>query len=57
LLRTSEVARMFQVSERAVTDWAHRGRIPSLRTPGGHHRYPADAVLALLEGRAAGEHP
>lgn len=48
LLRTREVALLFQVSERAVTDWARRGRIPSVRTPGGHRRYPADEVFALL---------
>ena len=48
-LRTSEVAALFQVSERAVTDWAARGRLPSVRTPGGHRRYPVDAVRELLE--------
>ena len=50
LLRTREVALLFQVSERAVTDWARKGRIPSVRTPGGHRRYPAEQVRALLEG-------
>jgi excisionase family DNA binding protein len=50
LLRTREVALLFQVSERAVTDWARRGRLPSVRTPGGHRRYPARAVRDLLEG-------
>ncbi|MBA2281168.1 MAG: helix-turn-helix domain-containing protein [Acidimicrobiia bacterium] len=48
LLRTREVALLFQVSERAVTDWARRGRLPSVRTPGGHRRYPAAAVRELL---------
>ena len=48
LLRTREVAVLFQVSERAVTDWATKGRIPSVRTPGGHRRYPADLVRQLL---------
>ena len=48
LLRTREVALLFQVSERAVTDWATKGRIPSVRTPGGHRRYPADLVRQLL---------
>ena len=48
LLRTREVAVLFQVSERAVTDWARKGRIPSVRTPGGHRRYPAEQVRALL---------
>lgn len=57
LLRTREVALLFEVSERAVTDWATKGRIPSIRTPGGHRRYPAAAVAELLvaEGRV-GEH-
>lgn len=55
LLRTREVALLFEVSERAVTDWATKGRVPSLRTPGGHRRYPADGVAHLLrsEGRTA----
>lgn len=55
LLRTREVALLFEVSERAVTDWATKGRIPSIRTPGGHRRYPADSVAELLaaEGRSA----
>jgi len=39
---------LFQVSERAVTEWARRGRISSVRTPGGHRRYPADQVRQLL---------
>ena len=50
LLRTREVAILLHVSERAVTDWARRGRIPSVRTPGGHRRYPAGPVLELLRG-------
>jgi excisionase family DNA binding protein len=49
LLRTSEVALLFQVSERTVTDWARRRRIPSVKTPGGHRRYPADEIWALLK--------
>jgi excisionase family DNA binding protein len=48
LLRTSDVATMFQVSERTVSEWAKRGQIPSVRTPGGHRRYPADGILALV---------
>ena len=55
LLRTREVALLFQVSERAVTDWARRGRVPSVRTPGGHRRYPADEVFALLRRSEAAE--
>lgn len=48
LLRTREVAQLFQVSERTVAEWARRGRIPSVRTPGGHRLYPADRIRELL---------
>jgi len=49
LLRTSDVALLFEVSERTVSEWAKKGQIPSVRTPGGHRRYPADGIKALLE--------
>ena len=48
LLRTADVAALFQVSERTVSEWARRGRIPSVRTPGGHRRYPAEEIRQLL---------
>jgi excisionase family DNA binding protein len=47
-LRTGEVAAAFQVSERTIAEWARRGRIPSVRTPGGQRLYPADQIRALL---------
>lgn len=48
LLRTCDVALLFQVSERTVSEWARKGRVPSVRTPGGHRRYPADQIRQLL---------
>jgi excisionase family DNA binding protein len=48
-LRTGDVASLFQVSERTVSEWAKRGQIPSVRTPGGHRRYPAERIRRLLE--------
>ncbi len=56
LLRTADVAMLFQVSERTVSEWARRGRIPSVRTPGGHRRYPAEEIRQLLED-AEEHHP
>ncbi|MDQ2754200.1 MAG: helix-turn-helix domain-containing protein [Actinomycetota bacterium] len=50
LLRTGEVARLFQVSQRTVSEWARQGRIPSVQTPGGQRRYPAAALHRLLQG-------
>lgn len=55
LLRTGEVARLFQVSERTVAEWARSGKMASLRTPGGHRLYPAEEVRRVLE--RAGEWP
>jgi excisionase family DNA binding protein len=49
MLRTSDVALLFEVSERTVSEWARRGQIPSVRTPGGHRRYPAEGIKNLLE--------
>jgi excisionase family DNA binding protein len=57
LLRTADVATLFQVSERTVSDWARRGRIPSVRTPGGHRRYPAAEIQRLLEAAERGITP
>jgi excisionase family DNA binding protein len=56
LLRTADVATLFQVSERTVSEWAKRGQIPSVRTPGGHRRYPAEGIRNLLQaGREGGD--
>lgn len=49
MLRTADVALLFEVSERTVSEWAKKGQIPSVRTPGGHRRYPADGIRWLLE--------
>jgi excisionase family DNA binding protein len=57
LLRTRDVARAFQVSERTVAEWARRGRIPSVRTPGGHRLYPADKIRDLLRAAESGNAP
>jgi excisionase family DNA binding protein len=49
LLRPDQVAKVFNVSPRTVTYWAWTGRLPSVKTPGGHYRFrPADldALLA-----------
>ncbi len=48
-LTTAEVAFLFQVSPRTVTDWASKGRISSILTPGGHRRYSAKEVKRLLD--------
>jgi anti-sigma B factor antagonist len=48
LLRAADVAQLFEVSTRTVAQWARRGRIPYVTTPGGQRRYPADEIFRLL---------
>jgi excisionase family DNA binding protein len=49
LLRSHEVAVIFDVTERTVINWAAAGKLPSLRTIGGHLRFRRDDVLRLLD--------
>jgi excisionase family DNA binding protein len=50
LLRSHEVATVFDVTERTVINWAAAGKLPSLRTIGGHLRFRRDDVMKLLSG-------
>lgn len=50
LLTPGEVAAIFRVDPKSVTRWAQAGRIESIRTPGGHRRFRASVVDALLRG-------
>ncbi|WP_219107006.1 BldC family transcriptional regulator [Austwickia sp. TVS 96-490-7B] len=50
LLTPAEVAALFRVDPKTVTRWAVSGKLTSLRTLGGHRRYRADEVYALLSG-------
>ncbi|RFU41550.1 helix-turn-helix domain-containing protein [Actinomadura logoneensis] len=44
----SEVARVFRVEPKTVSRWAAAGRLKSVRTPGGQHRFRESDVLALM---------
>ena len=49
LLTPSEVASLFRVDPKTVTRWAKAGKLTAVRTLGGHRRYRASEVRALLE--------
>ncbi|MDP8978605.1 MAG: BldC family transcriptional regulator [Actinomycetota bacterium] len=51
LLTPSEVAKLFRVDPKTVTRWAKSGKLSSIRTLGGHRRYRAHEVYALLDGQ------
>ena len=50
LLTPSEVAALFRVDPKTVTRWAKAGKPSCVKTLGGHRRYLASEVNALLEG-------
>ncbi len=50
LLTPAEVAALFRVDPKTVTRWAKAGKLTSIRTLGGHRRYPEDEVRQLLNG-------
>jgi Helix-turn-helix domain len=43
-----EVAAVFRVTPRTVSNWAAAGLLPCITTLGGHRRYCAAAVTALV---------
>ncbi len=58
-LRTAEVAGLLHVSPKTVSRWAKEGRLPFLKTLGGHRRYPEGKIRELAAGNtfAATEGP
>jgi excisionase family DNA binding protein len=48
LLTRSEVAEIFQVAPSTITRWAEAGKLPSVKTLGGHRRYQAKIVMQLV---------
>lgn len=49
LLTPGEVAALFGVDPKTVTRWAKTGKLVSIRTLGGHRRFPADQIDAMLQ--------
>jgi excisionase family DNA binding protein len=49
LLTPAEVALIFRVDPKTVTRWAKDGKLPSIRTLGGHRRYRESVVQAFLD--------
>lgn len=52
LLKPGEVASLLRVDPKTVTRWASQGKLSTIRTLGGHRRFYAEEVQALLEGRS-----
>ena len=48
-LHTAEVADVLHVSPKTVSRWAKEGKLPFLKTLGGHRRYPEAEIRELAE--------
>lgn len=48
-VRTAQVADLLSVSPKTVSRWANEGKLPFLKTLGGHRRYPEAEIRELLE--------
>lgn len=48
LLTPGEVARLLHVDPKTVTRWAKTGKLPAIRTLGGHRRFRAADIAAAL---------
>jgi excisionase family DNA binding protein len=46
-LLAAEVADILHVSPKTVSRWAKDGKLPFLKTLGGHRRYPASEIRQL----------
>jgi excisionase family DNA binding protein len=51
LLSVSAAARMLGVSPSSLRAWAAAGRVPHVRTPGGHRRFPREELVRWLTDR------
>lgn len=50
-LRIAEVAEVFGVDRKTVSRWARSGKLPAVRTPGGHWRILPAGLRALIEAK------
>jgi excisionase family DNA binding protein len=48
-LRSAEVADLLSVSPKTVSRWAKEGKLPFMKTLGGHRRYPVAAIRELVD--------
>ncbi len=46
-LKPKEAAEMLGISYPTIKQWIYDGKIKSVKTPGGHHRIPADEIKRL----------
>lgn len=56
-LPRSEVAEIFNVSPNTITRWADAGKLPFVRTLGGHRRYEKNIIIELVNSQLNEQEP
>lgn len=51
LMTPAQVATLFCVGTKTVARWANSGKIPSIRTLGGHRRFHRDAIMEIYRAK------
>jgi predicted DNA-binding transcriptional regulator AlpA len=52
LLKTSDLARVFQVDQKTIHNWVTRELLPTpIQTLGGHLRWTASAIVPVLRAK------
>lgn len=57
LMTPAEVAALFRVDPKTVARWANLGKIPAIRTLGGHRRFLREDIERLLQEAQQTETP
>ncbi len=52
LLSTGDICRMFKVNRVTVADWVNSGRLPAIKTLGGHSRFHRETILEFLRANS-----
>jgi excisionase family DNA binding protein len=56
-LTLGEAARFLGVAQSTIRKWADEGRVPAIRTPGGHRRFRRGELELFLARSSAGRRP
>ncbi len=51
-LSTGQASKLLSVTPDTILKWVKQGRLPALRTPGGHYRIPEEDINAVINSRA-----
>ena len=54
LLKLRDAAEMLNISSPTLKQWIYRGKLRSIKTPGGHHRIPRSEIDRITSVKAAG---